>query len=83
MARSVSVVEIFFLHTLWLGFFYTIFFFKSNEKSIVTWFDCDESLTWRCLNLNSGWFCFVFLLSLVHLEKRVCLSRGVQVVGAT
>jgi hypothetical protein len=25
---------------------------------------------------------FVFLLSLVHLENRVCLSRGVQVVGA-
>jgi hypothetical protein len=25
---------------------------------------------------------FVFLLSLVHLENRVCLSRDVQVVGA-
>jgi hypothetical protein len=34
------------------------------------------------LNSNSGWFCFVFLLSLVRLEKHVCLSRGVQVVGA-
>jgi hypothetical protein len=27
-------------------------------------------------------FCFVFLLSLVRLENRVCLSRGVQEVGA-
>jgi hypothetical protein len=27
-------------------------------------------------------FCFVFLLSLFHSENRVCLSRGVQVVGA-
>jgi hypothetical protein len=25
---------------------------------------------------------FVFILSLFHLENRVCLSRGVQVVGA-
>jgi hypothetical protein len=29
-----------------------------------------------------GTFCFVFLLSLFHSENRVCLSRGVQVVGA-
>jgi hypothetical protein len=28
-----------------------------------------------------GRFCFVFLLHLFHLENRVCLSRGVQVVG--
>jgi hypothetical protein len=27
-------------------------------------------------------FCFVFLLPLFHSENRVCLSRGVQVVGA-
>jgi hypothetical protein len=27
-------------------------------------------------------FCFIFLLSLFHLENRVYLSRGVQVVGA-
>jgi hypothetical protein len=27
-------------------------------------------------------FWFVFLLSLFHSENRVCLSRGVQVVGA-
>jgi hypothetical protein len=27
-------------------------------------------------------FCFVFLLSLFHLENRVCLSHGVQVAGA-
>jgi hypothetical protein len=34
--------------------------------------------------LNPGLFCFVlfFLLSLFHLVNRVCLSRGVQVVGA-
>jgi hypothetical protein len=32
--------------------------------------------------LNPGLFCFVFLLSLFHLENCVCLSRGVQVVGA-
>jgi hypothetical protein len=31
--------------------------------------------------LNPGRFHFVFLLPLFHLEKRVCLSRGVQVVG--
>jgi hypothetical protein len=27
-------------------------------------------------------FCFIFLLSLFRSENRVCLSRGVQVVGA-
>jgi hypothetical protein len=27
-------------------------------------------------------FCFIFLLSLFHLENYVCLSRGVQVAGA-
>jgi hypothetical protein len=32
--------------------------------------------------LNPGLFCFVFLLSLFHLENRVCLSHGVQVAGA-
>jgi hypothetical protein len=32
--------------------------------------------------LNLGLFCFVFLLPLFHLENRVCLSCGVQVVGA-
>jgi hypothetical protein len=31
---------------------------------------------------NPGLFCFVFLLPLFHSENRVCLSRGVQVVGA-
>jgi hypothetical protein len=40
-------------------------------------------LTWRGLNSNLGQFCFIFLLSLFHLENRVCLSRGVQVEGAT
>jgi hypothetical protein len=39
-------------------------------------------LTWRGLNSNPGLFCFVFLLPLFHSENRVCLSRGVQVVGA-
>jgi hypothetical protein len=34
------------------------------------------------LNSNPGQFCFVFLLPLFGLENRVCLSRGVQVVGA-
>jgi hypothetical protein len=34
------------------------------------------------LNSNSGLFHFIFLLLLFHLENRVCLSRGVQVVGA-
>jgi hypothetical protein len=32
--------------------------------------------------LNLGWFRFIFLLPLLSLENRVCLSRGVQVVGA-
>jgi hypothetical protein len=32
--------------------------------------------------LNPGRFRFVFLLSLFRSENRVCLSRGVQVVGA-
>jgi hypothetical protein len=32
-------------------------------------------------NLGHGWF--VLPLSLFHFENRVCLSRGVQVAGAT
>jgi hypothetical protein len=28
-----------------------------------------------------GTFCFIFLLSLFHLENRVCLSHGMQVAG--
>jgi hypothetical protein len=40
-------------------------------------------LTWRGLNSNPGLFCFVFLLPLFRLENRVCLSRGVQVAGAS
>jgi hypothetical protein len=31
---------------------------------------------------ESGIVCFIFLLSLFHLENRVCLYRGVQVPGA-
>jgi hypothetical protein len=31
--------------------------------------------------LNPGQFRFIFLLSLFHLENRVCLSRGLQVTG--
>jgi hypothetical protein len=38
--------------------------------------------TWQGLNSNPIQFCFVFLLSLFHLENRVCLSHGVQVAGA-
>jgi hypothetical protein len=34
------------------------------------------------LNSNPGQFCFVFILPLFRLENRVCLSRGVQVLGA-
>jgi hypothetical protein len=34
------------------------------------------------LNSNPGQFCFIFLLSLFHLENHVCLSHGVQVAGA-
>jgi hypothetical protein len=34
------------------------------------------------LNSNPGQFYFVFLLSLSHSENHVCLSCGVQVVGA-
>jgi hypothetical protein len=48
----------------------------------VPWFDCDKSLTWRCLNSNPGQFHFIFLLSLLCLENHVCLSRGMQVAGA-
>jgi hypothetical protein len=33
--------------------------------------------------LNPGQLHFAFLLSLFCLENRVCLSRGVQVTGAT
>jgi hypothetical protein len=32
---------------------------------------------------ESGMFLFLFFLSLVRSENRVCLSRGVQEVGAT
>jgi hypothetical protein len=34
------------------------------------------------LNSNPGRFHFVFLLPLFRLENHICLSRGVQVVGA-
>jgi hypothetical protein len=32
--------------------------------------------------LNPGQFSFIFLLPLFRVENHVCLSRGVQVVGA-
>jgi hypothetical protein len=32
---------------------------------------------------ESGMFCFCFSLSLVRSENHVCLSRGVQELGAT
>jgi hypothetical protein len=35
------------------------------------------------LNSNQGQFYFIFLLSLSRSKNRVCLSRGVQVAGAT
>jgi hypothetical protein len=53
-----------------------------ETKWSVPWFDCDESLTWRCLNSNPRQFCFIFLLSLSHSDNHVCLSHGVQVAGA-
>jgi hypothetical protein len=34
------------------------------------------------LGPNPGQFYFIFLLPLFHSENHVCLSRGVQVVGA-
>jgi hypothetical protein len=54
---------------------------RLRTKWSVPWFECDESLTWRYLNSNPKQFCFIFLLSLFHLENRVCLFRGVQVAG--
>jgi hypothetical protein len=47
----------------------------------IHWFECDESLTWRGLNSNLGWFYFISPLSLFRLENRVCLSHGVQVAA--
>jgi hypothetical protein len=32
---------------------------------------------------ESGTFWLFYLLSFIHLENRVCLSRGMQVTGAT
>jgi hypothetical protein len=43
---------------------------------------CDESLTWRGLNLNPGYVWLLYLSPMVRLENRVCLSHGVQVAGA-
>jgi hypothetical protein len=45
--------------------------------------DCDELLTCRCLNSNPGQFHFIFLLPLIRLENRVCLSHSVQVAGVS
>jgi hypothetical protein len=44
---------------------------------------CDESLTCHGLNSNPGHFRGSTTISLFHVEKRVWLSRGVQVTGAT
>jgi hypothetical protein len=44
------------------------------------------SLSFSCsskLFLALSRFCFIFLLPLFRSENRVCLSRGVQVAGAT
>jgi hypothetical protein len=48
-----------------------------ETKWLVHWFDCDESLTCRCLNLNPGHFHGSTLLSLFRVENHVCLSRSV------
>jgi hypothetical protein len=40
-------------------------------------------LTRQGLKFESGAVLFGFLLSLFHLKNRVCLSRGVEVAGAT
>jgi hypothetical protein len=53
-----------------------------ETKWSVSWFDCDESLTWQGLNLNPGRFHFIFLLSLFRLENHVYLSHDVHVAGA-
>jgi hypothetical protein len=43
-------------------------------KWTVTWFDCDESLTWRDLNLNPGSFVlFFFSLCFVPRIAFACL----------
>jgi hypothetical protein len=41
-----------FIDSWWVGPGQT---FRETKWSVV-WFDCDESLTWRCLNLNPGHF---------------------------
>jgi hypothetical protein len=58
------------------GWMFMFFFFWTVGEA-VTWFDCDESLTWRGLNSNPRCFCFCFSLHLVRSENHVCLSRGV------
>jgi hypothetical protein len=54
---------------------------KDEKKWSVPWFDCDLSLTWQGLNLNSRHFGSITFIS-VSLENCVCLSRCVQVAGA-
>jgi hypothetical protein len=44
---------------------------------------CDESLTCHGLNSNLRHFGGSTTISLFHVENHVCLSRGVQVTGAT
>jgi hypothetical protein len=47
----------------------------------VSWFDCDESLTWRGLNSNLRYFgSFTFIL--VSCGESCCFSRGMHVAGA-
>jgi hypothetical protein len=50
---------------------------SAETKWSVPWFDCDESLTCRCLNSNLRHFCLFYLYLLFRLENRVCLSHGV------
>jgi hypothetical protein len=49
----------------------------AETKWSASWFDCDESLTWRCLNSNLGHFHLFYLYLLFRLKNRVCLSHGV------
>jgi hypothetical protein len=44
---------------------------------------CDKSLTCHGLNSNLRHFGGSTTISLFHVENHVCLSRGVQVTGAT
>jgi hypothetical protein len=42
---------------------------------------CDESLTCHGLNLNPRHLGGSTTISVFHVENRVCLSHGIQVIG--